>query len=172
VSEFILKSANLRVSTSRILKNLSVFYENYYRTYKPTILNVWGCSVLDYGSCTYFFNVAESSCRMCHNEDQSLYRKQFITASLQFFMSLGPCILEWKCIMTNLMHKFFYLFYLSIYFDLTCFGISFSPSSGAGVQIRQWLKSLLCMVSTPEHWHHTQETWTTAEVVRLPLKMG
>jgi hypothetical protein len=40
--------------------------------------------------------------------------------------------------MTNVMHKF--LIYLSIYFCLTCFGFSFSPSSEAGVQIRQWFK--------------------------------
>jgi hypothetical protein len=37
------------------------------------------------------------------------------------------------------MHKF--LIYLSIYFCLTCFGLSFSPSSEAGVQLRQWFKS-------------------------------
>jgi hypothetical protein len=30
------------------------------------------------------------------------------------------------------------LMYLSIYFCLTCFGFSFSPSSVAGVQLRQW----------------------------------
>jgi hypothetical protein len=41
--------------------------------------------------------------------------------------------------MTNAMHKF--LIYLSIYFCLTCLGLSFSPSSEAGVQIRQWFKS-------------------------------
>jgi hypothetical protein len=35
----------------------------------------------------------------------------------------------------------FNLFYLSIYSCLTCFGLSFSPSSEAGVQIRQWFKS-------------------------------
>jgi hypothetical protein len=44
----------------------------------------------------------------------------------------------WNCIMTNVMHKF--LIYLSIYFCLTCFGLSFSPSSEAGVQFRQWFK--------------------------------
>jgi hypothetical protein len=38
----------------------------------------------------------------------------------------------------------------SVYFCLTCFELSFSPG----------------------RWHHTQETWTTAEVVHLPLKMG
>jgi hypothetical protein len=38
--------------------------------------------------------------------------------------------------MTNVMHKF--LINLSIYFCLTCFGICLSPSSEAGVQIRQW----------------------------------
>jgi hypothetical protein len=38
--------------------------------------------------------------------------------------------------MTNPMHKF--LIYLSIYFCLTCVGLSFSLSSEAGVQIRQW----------------------------------
>jgi hypothetical protein len=37
------------------------------------------------------------------------------------------------------MHKF--LIYLSIYFCLTCFGLSFSPSSEAGLQIREWFKS-------------------------------
>jgi hypothetical protein len=37
------------------------------------------------------------------------------------------------------MHKF--LIYLSIYFCLTCFGLSFSPSSEADVQLRQWFKS-------------------------------
>jgi hypothetical protein len=42
--------------------------------------------------------------------------------------------------MTNVMHKF--LIYLSIYFCLTCFGLSLSPSSEAGVQIRQWFKSI------------------------------
>jgi hypothetical protein len=40
------------------------------------------------------------------------------------------------CIMTNVMHKF--LINLSIYFCLACFGLSISPSSEAGVQIRQW----------------------------------
>jgi hypothetical protein len=30
---------------------------------------------------------------------------------------------------------------LSIYFFLTCFGLSFSPYSEAGVQIRQWFKT-------------------------------
>jgi hypothetical protein len=37
------------------------------------------------------------------------------------------------------MHKF--LIYLSIYFRLTCFGFSFSPSSEEGVQLRQWFMS-------------------------------
>jgi hypothetical protein len=37
------------------------------------------------------------------------------------------------------MHMF--LVYLSTYFGLTCFGLSFRPSSEAGVQLRQWLKS-------------------------------
>jgi hypothetical protein len=30
---------------------------------------------------------------------------------------------------------------LSIYFCLTCFGLSFSPSSELGVQLRQWFKA-------------------------------
>jgi hypothetical protein len=42
-------------------------------------------------------------------------------------------------IRTKVMHKF--LIYVYIYFCLTCFGLSFSPSSEAGVQIRQWFKS-------------------------------
>jgi hypothetical protein len=33
-----------------------------------------------------------------------------------------------------------FLIYLSIYFCLTCFGLSFSPPSEAGVQFRQWFK--------------------------------
>jgi hypothetical protein len=41
--------------------------------------------------------------------------------------------------MTNVMHKFF--IYPSIHFCLTCFGLSFSPSSEAGVQFRLWFKS-------------------------------
>jgi hypothetical protein len=41
--------------------------------------------------------------------------------------------------MTKVMHKF--LMYLSICFCLTCFGLSFSPSSEAGVQLGQWFKS-------------------------------
>jgi hypothetical protein len=40
--------------------------------------------------------------------------------------------------MTNVMGKF--LICLSIYFYLTYFGLSFSPSSEAGIQIRQWFK--------------------------------
>jgi hypothetical protein len=43
--------------------------------------------------------------------------------------------------MTKLMRKFLNVFCLSIYFSLTCFGLSFSPSSEAGVQLRQWFKS-------------------------------
>jgi hypothetical protein len=37
------------------------------------------------------------------------------------------------------MHKF--LIYSSIYFCITCFELPFSPSSEAGVQICQWIKS-------------------------------
>jgi hypothetical protein len=59
------------------------------------------------------------------------------------------------CIMTNVMHKF--LIYLSIYFRLTCFGLSFNPSSEAGVQFGSG-SGLLGMVSAPERWHHTQQT--------------
>jgi hypothetical protein len=43
------------------------------------------------------------------------------------------------CIMTNIMHKF--LIYPSIHLCLTCFELSFSPSSEAGVQIRQLFTS-------------------------------
>jgi hypothetical protein len=45
----------------------------------------------------------------------------------------------------------FNLFYLSIYFCLTCFGLSFSPSSEAGVQLRQWFKSPGYGVSARAH---------------------
>jgi hypothetical protein len=64
--------------------------------------------------------------------------------------------------MTNLMHKF--LIYLSIYFCLACFGVSISPSSETGVQIRQWFKSPVYDVSA-------QQIRTTAEIVHLPLKI-
>jgi hypothetical protein len=63
-------------------------------------------------------------------------------------MLQGPCILELHCIMTNVMHKS--LIYLSIYFCLTCFGLSFSPSSEAGIQLPQWFKSVGYGVSTPD----------------------
>jgi hypothetical protein len=36
------------------------------------------------------------------------------------------------------MHKF--LIYASNHFYLICFGLSFNPSSEAGVQLRQWFK--------------------------------
>jgi hypothetical protein len=71
------------------------------------------------------------------------------------FYVVRPCILEWNCLMTTIMHKF--LIYLSIYFCLTCFGLSLSPSSEAGVQL--W-----CGSSWPGRWHHTQETWTTPKL--------
>jgi hypothetical protein len=51
--------------------------------------------------------------------------------------------------MTNLMHKF--LIYLSINFCLTCFGLSFSPSSEAVVQLWQWFKSSGYDVSALAH---------------------
>jgi hypothetical protein len=41
--------------------------------------------------------------------------------------------------MTNGMHKF--LIYLSVFFCLTCFELSFSSSSELSVQLRQWFKS-------------------------------
>jgi hypothetical protein len=50
------------------------------------------------------------------------------------FMLYGPCIMEGNCLMTNVMHKF--LIYVSIYFCLTCFGLSFSPFSEAGVHLK------------------------------------
>jgi hypothetical protein len=41
--------------------------------------------------------------------------------------------------MTKLMHKF--LTNLSVYLFLTCFWLSFSLSSEAGVKLQQWFKS-------------------------------
>jgi hypothetical protein len=49
--------------------------------------------------------------------------------------------------MTNVIHRF--LIYLSIYFCLACFGLSFNLSSEAGVQILQWFKSPGYGVSAP-----------------------
>jgi hypothetical protein len=43
----------------------------------------------------------------------------------------------------------FNLFQLSVYFCLTCFGLSFSPFSEADIQLRQWFKSPGYGVSTP-----------------------
>jgi hypothetical protein len=67
------------------------------------------------------------------------------------------------------MHKF--LIYLSIYFCLARFGLSFSLSSGAGVQLRQLFKSAGYGVSA---WALTPYPGdlNQAEVVHLPLKMG
>jgi hypothetical protein len=45
------------------------------------------------------------------------------------------------------MHKF--LIYLSVYFCLTYFRLSFSPSSETGVQFWQWFKSPGYGVSAP-----------------------
>jgi hypothetical protein len=64
------------------------------------------------------------------------------------------------------------VFNLFIYLLLPyMFRLSFSPSSEAGVQFGRG-SSLLDMVSAPRGWHHTKETWNTAEHVHLPLKMG
>jgi hypothetical protein len=41
--------------------------------------------------------------------------------------------------MTKVKHEF--LIYLSLHFCLTCFGLSFSSSLEAGVQLWQWFKS-------------------------------
>jgi hypothetical protein len=67
------------------------------------------------------------------------------------------------------MHEF--LIYLSIYFCLTCFGLSFSPSSAAGVQLQQWFKSPKYGVSARALTPY-QDSRTTTEFVNLPLKMG
>jgi hypothetical protein len=56
--------------------------------------------------------------------------------------------LELNCTMTNVMHNF--LIYLSIYFCLTCFGLSFSPSAEAGGQLQQWFRSAGYGVSTQQ----------------------
>jgi hypothetical protein len=55
-----------------------------------------------------------------------------------------------------------FLIYFLICFCLTCFGLSLSLSSEAGVQTRQWFKSAGYGVSAT----------ATAEIVHLPLKMG
>jgi hypothetical protein len=60
----------------------------------------------------------------------------------------GKVIIKCNCVMTNVMERF--LIYLLIYLRLTCFGLSFSPSSEAGVQLRQWFKSTGYGVSARE----------------------
>jgi hypothetical protein len=73
--------------------------------------------------------------------------------------------------MTNLMHKLF--IYLSIYFCLTCFGLSLSPSSEADVQIRRWFYSAVYVVSAcPDAETIQSRIEPMANFVHLPLKMG
>jgi hypothetical protein len=64
------------------------------------------------------------------------------------------------------MHK--YLIYLPIWFCLTCFGLSFNPSSGAGVQRGQWFKSpgyhvsaraLIAYPGRNSWWHLSITDW-------------
>jgi hypothetical protein len=43
-------------------------------------------------------------------------------------------------VITSVMRKFLKFIHV-FYFCLICFGLSISPSSEAGVQIRQWIKS-------------------------------
>jgi hypothetical protein len=74
--------------------------------------------------------------------------------------------------MTNVMHKF--LIYLSIYFCLTCFGLSFSPSSEAGVQLHQWFKSAGYGVSVRarmELFHYGQGALLTSRRADILLKI-
>jgi hypothetical protein len=69
--------------------------------------------------------------------------------------------------MTNIMKKF--LTYLSIYFCLTCFGLSISPSSDAGVQLQQWFKSpgygvsVWALTSYPGDLNHCQSCTPASE---------
>jgi preprotein translocase subunit SecG len=78
--------------------------------------------------------------------------------SVQPVMSQMAVLKGSEIVVTNVMHKF--LTYLSVYFCLTCFGLSFSPSSEAGVQFGEWFKSSGYGVSA------------RAEIVHLPLKIG
>jgi hypothetical protein len=66
------------------------------------------------------------------------------------------------------MHNFFNL---SIYFCLACFGLSFSPSSEAGVQLRQLFKSAGYGFSACALTPYPADL-NNAEVVHLLLKMG
>jgi hypothetical protein len=63
--------------------------------------------------------------------------------------------------MYTVTHKF--LIYLSIYFYLTCFGLSFSPSSEAGVQLLQWFKSPGDGVSARELTPYPYQDWRGTE---------
>jgi hypothetical protein len=68
--------------------------------------------------------------------------------------------------MTNVMHKF--LIYLSIYFCLTCFGLSFSPSSKAGVQYKQYSFIPKCTVLTTQKYFEVMvEDKTRNEMVSV-----
>jgi hypothetical protein len=86
---------------------------------------------------------SEFACSLCTVDVQFLQTTSrsvcmCITSYIKFYY-VSTTHLELNCIMTKLMHKF--LINLSIYFCLTCFGLSFSPSSEAGVQLRQWFQS-------------------------------
>jgi hypothetical protein len=95
----------------------------------------------------------------------------FLGSSGQQFRNIlccKECILEWYCIMTKVMHKF--LVYLSIYFCLTRFGLSFSPTSEAGVQFRQWFRSpgydvgARALTPDPRHLNHCRSCTPASEV--------
>jgi hypothetical protein len=58
---------------------------------------------------------------------------------MKYDSCIATSMLVLNCTITNVIHKF--LICLSIHFCLTCFGLSFSPSSEAGVLLRQWFKS-------------------------------
>jgi hypothetical protein len=72
--------------------------------------------------------------------------------------------LEWNCIMTNVMHNF--LIYLSIYFCLTCFGLSLSPSSEAGDAIPKRLEPLPKLYTCLWRWAKRKPEICKAEVNR------
>jgi hypothetical protein len=63
------------------------------------------------------------------------------------------------------------VFNLYIYFCLTRFGLSISPSSEVGVQLRQWFKFPGYGVSARALTPYPGDL-NTAEVVHLPLTMG
>jgi hypothetical protein len=101
----------------------------------------WGCCVVTkfQHRCLYVRTCIDRSANMLYQE-LSYFSNSFNLKPL-FCYVVRTVHFVMKLYNDQRHAQVFNLFYLSIYFCLTCFGFSFSPSSEAGVQLRQWFKS-------------------------------